>query len=232
MHNPFEVVLENQAEDEDIIRIWRHHPITLLGPIAKVVAFLLIPILLIIIGGASMFTSIWLFGIFVIILAITATYAAYEWVSWYNDVFVLTNYRVVDVKQDGFFSRKFSEANLANIQDVSHEISGIFPTVFNFGDVLLQTAGAQAKITMDDIGDPQSQAVYILKEQQKRVAEQDDSLSAEDLIKLLTKHRQEIENLPEKEKEKKLDDIEEQMKEARKEKAKQKTETNKTEDIT
>lgn len=215
MQNPFEIVLENQAEDEDIKRIWRHHPITLIGPIARVAAFALVPLLLVIFTGLSMFSSIWLFALFVVIMAVVATYAAYEWVSWYNDVFVLTNYRVIDVQQDGFFSRKFSEASLSTIQDVSHSVEGIFPTIFNFGDVLVQTAGAQAKITMDDVGKPQAQAVFILKEQQRHAAEQDDTLTAEDLIRLLAKHKDELDDLSGKEKEQRIDDIEEQLKRER-----------------
>ena len=229
MQNPFEIVLENQAEDEDIKRIWRHHPITVVGPAARVLAFLLIPLLLLIFTGLSMFGSIWLFGLFVVILAVVATYAAYEWVSWYNDVFVLTNYRVIDVQQDGFFSRKFSEASLSTIQDVSHSVEGVFPTLFNYGDVLVQTAGAQAKITMDDVAKPQAQAVFILKEQQRHAAESDDALTAEDLIRLLAKHKDQLENLSGKEKEEKIEDIEEQLKRERSKSTK--TDTDKKEKI-
>lgn len=229
MQNPFEIVLENQAEDEDIKRIWRHHPITLVGPAFRVLAFVLVPLLLLIFTGLSMFGSIWLFGIFVVILAVVATYAAYEWVSWYNDVFVLTNYRVIDVQQDGFFSRKFSEASLSTIQDVSHSVEGVFPTIFNFGDVLVQTAGAQAKITMDDVAKPQAQAVFILKEQQRHAAESDDTLTAEDLIHLLAKHKDQLDNLSGKEKEEKIEDIEEQLKRERSKNTK--TDTDKKEKI-
>lgn len=231
MQNPFEVVLENQAEDENILRIWRHHPATLVGPVLKVLAFFLIPIALIVISGAAMFTSVWLFMIFVIILALTATYAAHEWVSWYNDVFVLTNYRVVDVQQEGFFSRSFSEASLVNVQDINHEIHGVFQTLLNYGNVLVQTAGAETKINMHDVGDPQQQAVYILKEQQKRIAETDDSLTAEELIKLLAKHKQDLDEIAKSKKDEKLEEVEEQLKRARTKKAKKRVDTDKTEDI-
>jgi uncharacterized membrane protein YdbT with pleckstrin-like domain len=231
MQNPFEIVLENQSEDEDIKRIWRHHPVTLIAPVARVLAFALIPIALLLISGLAMFTSVWLFVIFVIILAITATYAAYEWVSWYNDVFVLTNYRVVDVQQDGFFSRKFSEASLSNIQDVSHEVHGVMQTFFNYGNVLVQTAGAETKINMHDVGEPQQQAVFILKEQQKHVAEQDTSLSAEDLIRLLAKHKEDLDEIAKTDKESKVQEVDEQLKKARGEKAKKKVDTDKSEEI-
>ena len=229
MQNPFEITLENQAEDEEILRIWRHHPITLVGPILRVLAFALVPVILLLVTGFAIFGSIILFAIFLVILAIVITYAAYEWVSWYSDIFVLTNYRVVDVQQDGFFDRRFSEASLVNIQDVSHEVTGVFQTLFNFGNVLVQTAGAEVKIQMRDIAKPQQQAVFILKEEQKATAAQDDSLSAEDLIRLLAKHKNDLDDIAKDEKDAKVEEVEEQLKKARAKSTK--ADTNKSEKI-
>lgn len=231
MQNPFEITLENQADDEEILKVWRHHPFTFIGPALRILAFAAIPLLLLIVTGFALFSSIILFVLFLAILAITVTYAAHEWVSWYSDIFVLTNYRVVDVQQEGFFSRKFSEAALASIQDVSHEVSGIFHTMLNFGDVLVQTAGTEAKIKMRDIADPQSQAVLILKEQQKRTAAQDTALSAEDLIRLLAKHKKDLDQIADDEKGKKVEDVEEQLKRERKKKTEAKIDTDKSEKI-
>ena len=234
MVNPFAITLENQADDEKILRVWRHHWFTIIGPVARTMAFAIVPIGILIYNiatGFPMFGNVFLFILWLVILAITITYAAYEWVSWWSDVFVLTNYRVIDVQQHGFFDRKYSEANLSNIQDVSQEISGVFPTMLNYGDVLVQTAGANVKISITDVGNPQEQAVYILKQQQIHIADQDDSLSAEDLIRLLAKHRKDLDNLAKEEKDEKLKDIDEQVKKAKKEKAKRRVKTDKKEHI-
>lgn len=194
MLNPFDITIQNQADDEEIIKVWRHHWVTLAKPLFRVLLFALIPFAIILFTGFSFVTSPVLFVIFMLILVFVGTYAAYEWVSWYGDVYILTNYRVIDVKQHGFFSRRFSEATLSKIQDINYELTGILQTFFNYGDVVVQTAGAETTITMEAVHDPQQQAVYLLKQQQQ-FTEEEQSLSADELIKLLAKHRDELDEL-------------------------------------
>lgn len=200
MINPFDITIQNQADDEQIIKVWRHHPFTLLKPVLKVAAFLLIPLGLFAITGPSMFSSPFLFALFLLIIAISGTFAAYQWVSWYGDVYVLTNYRIVDVEQEGFFHRNFSETTLNNIQDISHEVSGVPQTLFNYGDVVVQTAGALPNISLNDISNPQQQSVYLLKHQQDYLENHDDEMSAEKLLKLLAKHGKDLDKIAEMEK--------------------------------
>lgn len=215
MLNPFDITIQNQAEDENIIKVWRHHPFTLIKPVLKIAAFLLIPLALFVITGPSMFSSPFLFVLFLLIVAMSGTFAAYQWVSWYGDVYVLTNYRIVDVEQTGFFHRNFSETTLNNIQDISHEVSGVPQTVFNYGDVLVQTAGSIANISLDDISNPQQQSVYLLKHQQEYLEQHDDEMSAEKLLKLLAKHGKHLDKIAEMEKDEQRQANEEQMAKAR-----------------
>lgn len=195
MQNPFEITLQNQADDEEIIKVWRHHPVTLFKPVFKVLLFAAIPAAIVLFTGFAMFGNPVLFVLFVVILAIVATLAAYEWVSWYGDVYVLTNYRIVDVEQRGFFYRKFAEASLDKIQDISYETAGILQTVFRYGDVLVQTAGTVDNITMEAVSRPDLQALYLLRTQQEQLKDQDKSLTAEQLIELLAKHRDDLDDL-------------------------------------
>lgn len=211
MLNPFDITIQNQADDEEIVRIWRHHPITLVPPAARVLAFVLIPLVLLLITGFAIFGNPLLFGMFVVILGLVVTYAAYEWVSWWGDVYILTNYRVIDVEQRGFFHRSFAEATLGKIQDISHEVSGFLPTVFNFGDVMVQTAGSQPNIDMNDIQKPQQQSLYLLRAQQAYLEHEDKDISAAELIKLLTKHRSRLDDLAEEDRKQRQDGIGKQM---------------------
>lgn len=214
MINPFDVTIQNQADDEKIIRVWRRHPFTLLGPASKVLAFAAIPVALILFTGPSMFTSPILFVLFLLILAIVATFGAYQWVSWYGDVYILTNYRIIDVEQQGFFSRSFAETTLNNIQDISHEVTGVAATVFNYGTIVVQTAGASPDISLNQIGHPQEQTVYLLKNQQQYIQDHDDEMSAEKLITLLAKHGDRLEEIAKLEKDEKVQEAEEQLKKA------------------
>ncbi len=214
MINPFDVEIQNQADDEEIIRVWRRHPVTLLGPAFKTLAFAAIPIALLLITGLSMFGNPVLFVLFVVILGIVVTFGAYQWVSWYGDVYILTNYRIIDVEQQGFFRRSFAETTLNNIQDISHDVSGIAATLWDYGTIIVQTAGASQDISLNNVGHPQRQSVYLLKNQQQYLKDHDDQMSAEKLITLLAKHGDKLDKIAQMEQDEKTQATEEQIKKA------------------
>lgn len=84
-------------------------------------------------------------------------------VEFYLDCWILTNDRLVDVRQISLFSRTIAEVDLYQIQDVSSEVKGFFPTVFNYGDVYLQTAGPVPKFIILDVRKPDSLRQTILQ---------------------------------------------------------------------
>jgi uncharacterized membrane protein YdbT with pleckstrin-like domain len=61
--------------------------------------------------------------------------------NYYLSLQIVTNQRIVDIDQKGLFNREVNELPLANIQDVSHKLNGFLGTIFNFGNVIIQTAG-------------------------------------------------------------------------------------------
>lgn len=74
--------------------------------------------------------------------------------QWYWNAFLVTNHRVVDVDQRGFFSRTVSEATYDKIQDISFAIHGIWGTLCGFGKLDVQTAGAAANLELAHVKDP------------------------------------------------------------------------------
>ena len=49
-----------------------------------------------------------------------------------------------------------SSADLVTVEDMSINKSGIFPTMFNYGDLLAQTAGSREKFVLSGIPEPTS----------------------------------------------------------------------------
>jgi uncharacterized membrane protein YdbT with pleckstrin-like domain len=76
------------------------------------------------------------------------------WVEEYLDIRTITNKRVISREYLGLFNRTVSELELYRIQDVSVGQKGFFATIFNYGDVSLQTAGAQEKFMFKNIANP------------------------------------------------------------------------------
>ncbi len=66
-----------------------------------------------------------------------------RWTDYYLDIWVITDKRIMDVEQKGLFNREITTASLGKIQDVTIEVRGVLATFFGFGDVRIQTAGAE-----------------------------------------------------------------------------------------
>jgi hypothetical protein len=78
----------------------------------------------------------------------------YGFVDYYLDVYIITDERIVDIKQIGFFKREIAELHLREVQDVSAQVNGIFPTMFHFGDVVIQTAGERENFIFASVPHP------------------------------------------------------------------------------
>jgi uncharacterized membrane protein YdbT with pleckstrin-like domain len=105
---------------------------------------------LIVLGGSAFYLFIWVFFFF-------------SFIDYYLDVWIITNERIIDVRQEGFFSRTISENRLPRIQDVSSEVHGFFPTVLKYGDVYVQTAGAELKFRFHEVPNPDRTRDTIIK---------------------------------------------------------------------
>lgn len=76
------------------------------------------------------------------------------WVNYYLDVWVITNKRLIDVEQKGFFHREISTVNLENVEDISVVIRGIIPTFLKFGEIRVQTAAEAREFVMRMAANP------------------------------------------------------------------------------
>lgn len=85
--------------------------------------------------------GIWVFGFLI-------------WIDYYFDIWIITTKRIVNIEQQGMFSRKVSELRYAKVQDVSTEVRGFIPTILNFGDVQVQTAGEEDNFLFRTVPDP------------------------------------------------------------------------------
>lgn len=56
---------------------------------------------------------------------------------------IISDLNVTQVLQIGLFSRKVSELTMENVEDVTAEQKGIFPTLLNYGTLKVETAGEQ-----------------------------------------------------------------------------------------
>ncbi|MDI6777620.1 MAG: PH domain-containing protein [Patescibacteria group bacterium] len=89
------------------------------------------------------------------------------WLDFYLDAWIVTNERIINIEQRGFFRRNISELKLTKIQDVTSEIIGVIPTLFNYGNIYVQTAGEKERFTFFQIPDPNKVKNIIVQLQEK-----------------------------------------------------------------
>lgn len=67
---------------------------------------------------------------------------------------ILTNMHFIQITQTGLFGRSLSKLSLDELQDVRGTRNGVFGTIFNYGEILIETAGAQENFFFRPAPDP------------------------------------------------------------------------------
>ena len=167
--NEFKSIPGMQNQDELVI-FARRHWVSFLGQFILSFLMLVLPALIVMI---FYFTQPGIFGGYVrnvlVILGgtyylIAITFAFSAWVSYYYDLYIVTDDALVDIIQLGFFGRKTSRLSLLRVQDVSSSTKGILQTMFQFGDVLIETAGEQNQnFSLKAVPNPQVFAAKVME---------------------------------------------------------------------
>lgn len=64
---------------------------------------------------------------------------SYHYIMWYFTVYLVTNQRIRQVTQKGFFGKDVVELRLSKIQNISYNIPGFSGEIFGFGTIVIQT---------------------------------------------------------------------------------------------
>ncbi len=153
--------LPNQLPGEKVIKHVRRDLFILFKNVAFLVFLVILPMLilwmilsiypnlkygeisypLMILSGSAYYLFVWIFFFF-------------SFIDYYLDLWIVTNRRIINIEQRGFFSRIISEQKLYRIQDVTIETRGIFPTVLKYGSVFVQTAGTKRNFHFEEVPHP------------------------------------------------------------------------------
>ena len=145
-----EMHFRGQRPGERVSLTLRQHPFTLVEHALKIVLSMLLLVLLYRLFGHPYWVNV----VAPIVVLATLFIGFRSWYGWWNTMLLLTTERVLFVEQRGIASRKMSEALLDHIQFVTHEVKGVAHTIFNFGDVRIQTAGAAEVLILRELADP------------------------------------------------------------------------------
>jgi hypothetical protein len=95
-----------------------------------------------------------------------AVRAFFNWYRFHNDIWVITNQRIVDSVKKHPFNLELSTADLVNIQDMTVS-KGMFGSMLNFGNIVCETASAGGEKEFHLSGIPRPQDVQLLVDRER-----------------------------------------------------------------
>jgi uncharacterized membrane protein YdbT with pleckstrin-like domain len=164
MTSPFSIFFtstnsfDGQEAGEKVILVLRRHPFVILIKLFGYILLALLPL----IAHDLFLTVLPSFPVSPYLLRfLYSLWCLFIWSSFFYaitmymlDVWIVTDRRIIDSTQHGFFNRTVSELHLTRVQDISVHTVGVIPTLLHFGDLQVQTAGTEEKFNFLQIPNP------------------------------------------------------------------------------
>lgn len=160
IQDPEGLLFEDQEIDEKIHIFTRKHFYSNLDWISTAFVFFLVPIVLLIINQYFLFFPLNLPFKFIIIFTIfyyflLTTYCFVNFITWYYNISLVTNKRIIQVDFSGLVYKNVATTKIDFIQDASYTQDGVIPSFFDYGNVLLQTAGNLENFFLHSVPKPE-----------------------------------------------------------------------------
>ena len=152
--SPEKLTFETQEPDEKIILLLRRHPLTNIPWILLVIFMASVPPLIFQIFISNILPLRFQFIIYLVWYLLTFAVGFQNFLSWYFNVDIITDQRVVHIGFPNILYREINQARLTQIEDISVKVGGFIRSLFDYGDVLVQTAGEIQDIVFDAIPHP------------------------------------------------------------------------------
>ncbi|MDO8269990.1 MAG: hypothetical protein Q7T54_04965 [Candidatus Levybacteria bacterium] len=155
--NPKGITFAEREEGEEILLLLRRHFITNFPWIFAAIFFVLLPLTFPFLATTLPFTlpspntAALFIGFYYLVLF---GFVIVNFTLWYFHAGLITTHRLIDIDLHGILYRQISEAKNKNIEDVTYTQIGFVRSLFNYGDVMVQTAGAESNIEYDKVPKP------------------------------------------------------------------------------
>lgn len=126
---------DGQRDGEELLFVFRRHIIAM----RKGFYLLLVPFALLSIPPLVWQSTIELFILPVVGLVIGLILFSYHFMMWYFTLYIVTDQRLRQITQRGFFGKDVVELRLSKIQNISYNIPGLSGELFGFGTIVIQT---------------------------------------------------------------------------------------------
>lgn len=155
---PKNIHFENQEKDETVILLLRKHWVTnipwlFFGFLMLIFPTFIFPAIFysktfsfIPIRFQAVALILWYMAIFSFLLTF--------FINWYFNVYIITDHRIIDVDFYSLLYKEVSACYISKIQDVTYQVAGGLRVIFDYGNVLIQTAGTEKNLEFEQVPRP------------------------------------------------------------------------------
>lgn len=151
---PNNVHFDSQHTDETVILLLRQHPITQVRWVTIAIGLIIFPLIFTFIPFFDFLPDRYqlagLIGWYLLVIG----YILQAFLNWFFNVYIITDERVIDVDFYNLIHRDVSTAKIDNVEDVTTVTGGTLQSVFEYGTVIIQTAGSKQLIEFENIPKP------------------------------------------------------------------------------
>lgn len=160
---PRRMTIDIQSKDEQIILVLRQHLFTQIKWVLISILMTFLPILFGITGIFTFLPPTYRFASLLLWYLLVIGFSIESYLKWFYRVYIITDERLIDVDFISMVYKNVSTTKIDNIEDITSLSSGFFSSIFDFGSVLIQTAGAVPEIVFERVPQP-SKVTALLNE--------------------------------------------------------------------
>lgn len=165
--NPEGIYFINQEKNEKILLFLRRSLITNFKWVVWTMVLLSLPLFalpFLNISQSIFFLPIkFIFYFVVFYYLLVFSYAYVNFITWYFNISLVTDTKIVDIDFSNLVYKNIAETKLSLIQDVSSVQIGTLRTLFDYGDILVQTAGTLDNFSFRAVSHPEN-SVHIIED--------------------------------------------------------------------
>jgi uncharacterized membrane protein YdbT with pleckstrin-like domain len=164
---PKRTKFESQHNKEMILVMARKHIATNIGWVLAVLVLSFVPLfwgefpLIALVNDGVRFgiVSLWFLGLLL--------FTFQKLLLWFYNIYIITDERIIDVDFFGLLYKNVNVTQIRKVEDVNYSQIGLMSSIFNFGDIVIQTASEQMS---DDMSREQSAFTFQAVSRPDRVA--------------------------------------------------------------
>jgi len=170
---PDGVEFETQEKEEKIILLLRRHWVTNIGWFLMAVLMIYVPFILKIVPLLDFLPSRFRLVLVMMWYLITLAFIFEEFLIWFFNVYLVTDERIIDVDFISLAYRRITDAQIEKIQDITYQTGGLLKSIFDYGDIYIQTAAEKQRIDFESVPSPDKVVKVlnqlIIQEQQEKI---------------------------------------------------------------